>query len=168
MSGPVWSRRLFVIGAWVLIACGAMHMVGYALSMKGTPENETEKQLLGLMNSYKLPGIGRSMQELMNGFSLTFAVLSATIGAICLVVRSADHALRQRVAMTVALAMIVESGISVLLVRGTDDISHCRSAGVQWFDSHKLQNEANPEWCYLPTAEFPIVRTTAPSPPESE
>jgi len=108
-------RRLFLTGAWAILLCGIAHLIGYTLRMNAKPENDIEKQLLELMNSYQLPGLGRTTQELMNGFSLTFSILPIALGSICLLVAgSSDVQLRRKVAIAAAVAMAAESAVSIV------------------------------------------------------
>ena len=108
-------RRLFLAGAWAILLCGIAHLIGYVSGRNAKPENDTEKQLLELMNSYHLPGLGRTTQELMNGFSLTFSILPIALGSICLLVAgSSDVQLRRKVAIAAAIAMAAESAVSIV------------------------------------------------------
>jgi hypothetical protein len=53
-------------------------MLSLSLLASPQPTNETEKQLLGLMNSYKLElgaGFTPTMSDLMTSFSISFTLL---------------------------------------------------------------------------------------------
>jgi hypothetical protein len=67
-----WGRRLFTAGGVALLVLGAIHAL--SLFVKMVPANDTERQLLALMSSYKfnLMGSSRSMENLMRGFSISF------------------------------------------------------------------------------------------------
>jgi hypothetical protein len=68
-----------------------VHLVAY-LTGPGQPDNETERQLMSLATTYRFPALGRTLWELLSGFSLIFSVYMATIGGIGLAVarRAAD------------------------------------------------------------------------------
>jgi hypothetical protein len=115
MNSPKWARRLLLIGSWVLIACGVLHTVGYSMARNSPPENDTERQLNGLMRNYRPSSHTRTMQEMVDGFSLTFTILPIALGAICiLVARSSDSRLQRNVAMAAAVALAAESTVSIL------------------------------------------------------
>ncbi len=65
----------FRIGASLQIVTAALHMIGHFSARE--PANDTEAQLLHLMENYHLDvgGVERSMMDLFQGFSLTFAAL---------------------------------------------------------------------------------------------
>jgi hypothetical protein len=67
-----WGRRLFKAGAVALLILGLVHSL--SLIREKVPANDTEKQLLGLMSSYKfnLMGSIRTMNDLVRGFSISF------------------------------------------------------------------------------------------------
>ena len=67
-----WGRRLFKAGAVALLILGLVHSL--SLIREEVPANDTEKQLLGLMSSYKfnLMGSIRTMNDLVRGFSVSF------------------------------------------------------------------------------------------------
>ena len=67
-----WGRRLFKAGVVALVILGLVHSL--SLIRQRVPTNDTEKQLLGLMSSYKfnLMGSMRSMDDLVRGFSVSF------------------------------------------------------------------------------------------------
>jgi hypothetical protein len=67
-----WGRRLFKAGAVALLILGLVHSL--SLIREEVPANDTEKQLLGLMSSYKfnLMGSIRTMNDLVRGFSISF------------------------------------------------------------------------------------------------
>jgi hypothetical protein len=67
-----WGRRLFKAGTVALLILGLVHSL--SLIRQRVPTNDTERQLLGLMSSYKfnLMGSMRSMDDLVRGFSVSF------------------------------------------------------------------------------------------------
>jgi hypothetical protein len=67
-----WGRRLFKTGAVALLILGLVHSP--SLIRERVPANDTERQLYGLMFSYKFNLIGsmRSMADLLRGFSVSF------------------------------------------------------------------------------------------------
>ena len=67
-----WGRRLFKAGAVALLILGLVHSL--SLIRERVPANDTERQLLSLMSSYKLNLMGsmRSMDDLVRGFSVSF------------------------------------------------------------------------------------------------
>ena len=67
-----WGKRLFKAGTVALLILGLVHSL--SLIRELVPANETERQLLGLMSSYKFNLLGslRSMDDLVRGFSVSF------------------------------------------------------------------------------------------------
>ena len=67
-----WGRRLSKAGATALLILGLVHSL--SLIREQVPANETERQLLGLMSSYRfnLMGSIRTMNDLVRGFSISF------------------------------------------------------------------------------------------------
>ena len=93
-------------------------MIGHASGTQ-PPANETERQLLELMATYRFPfpgGTSRSLLELQSGFSLAFALLLATIGGTGLVVQkraATDPAIVLAVARVFALSAAILLVISL-------------------------------------------------------
>jgi hypothetical protein len=77
-----WGRRLFKTGAVMLVLLGLVHSL--SLFEKPVPANDTGRQLLDLMANYKfnLMGSGRSMADLMYGFSVAFMVAAFGLGIL--------------------------------------------------------------------------------------
>ena len=74
-------KTLFKFGSWVLIVTAGFHSL--SLIADSTPANETERQLLDLMQHYKMDmgaGMQRSMDDLVTFFSLSMSVLTLAIG----------------------------------------------------------------------------------------
>lgn len=94
-----WGRRLFKTGAVVLIVAGLVHSISLFRNMAGS--NDTERQLIGLMDSYRfnLMGSMRSMADLLQGFSVAFMLAALGLGAVDLVVARERAGLLKRVAL---------------------------------------------------------------------
>ena len=92
------GRRTFKIGAGLLILTGLVHSI--SLFVKQAPANDTERQLLDLMNGYTfhLPGAIRTMSELMRGFSIAFMLGILAFGVLDFAVSGERVALLKRVA----------------------------------------------------------------------
>jgi len=80
------GRRLFQTGAVILVLLGLVHCL--SLIKTPVPANDTERQLLDLMASYTfdLMGSRRSMDNLLRGFSITFALCVLAMGALDLLI----------------------------------------------------------------------------------
>lgn len=109
-----WGRRLFVAGGIVLVVLGLVHSL--SLIQKPVPSNETEKQLLGLMTSYKfnLMGSMRSMDNLLRGFSMAFTLASLAMGGIAMAVRRERSGLLKRVALCNVLWLAAMTAVSLI------------------------------------------------------
>jgi hypothetical protein len=94
-----WGRRLFKTGAVWLLILGAVHSISLFREM--VPANDTERQLLELMTSYKfnLMGSLRSMSELMRGFSVAFMLAPLAFGVLDLMLSRERAGLLKRVAL---------------------------------------------------------------------
>jgi hypothetical protein len=104
------GRRLFKAGALWLLILGAVHST--SLFIKQVPANDTERQLLDLMTSYRfnLSGSLRSMSDLMRGFSVAFLLAPLAFGVLDLVLSRERAGLLKRVALVQIIwlaAMIV-------------------------------------------------------------
>src|SRR5260370_9120887 len=75
-----WGRRLFKTGAVALLLVGLVHSL--SLIRERVPANDTERQLYGLMSSYKfnLMGSIRSMSDMLRGFSVSFMLAALGFG----------------------------------------------------------------------------------------
>jgi hypothetical protein len=107
-----WGRRLFTTGGVVLVLLGLVHSI--SLFQELAPANDTERQLLGLMNSYKfdLMGSSRSMENLLTGFSISFMLAALGFGALTLLLRRERAGLLKPVALCNAAwlaAMLADS-----------------------------------------------------------
>jgi len=101
---------LFKAGALWLLILGAVHST--SLFIKQVPANDTERQLLDLMTSYRfnLSGSLRSMSDLMRGFSVAFLLAPLAFGVLDLVLSRERAGLLKRVALVQIIwlaAMIV-------------------------------------------------------------
>jgi hypothetical protein len=109
----VWGRRLFKLGGAVLVLLGSVHAI--SLFEKLVPANDTEKQLLDLMTSYRfnLMGSSRSMNDLLRGFSISFMLAALGFGALDLVLSGERSGLLKRVALVNAIWLAAMTAISV-------------------------------------------------------
>jgi hypothetical protein len=108
-----WGRRLFTAGGVALVVLGLVHAL--SLFVKMVPANDTERQLLGLMSSYKfnLMGSSRSMEELMRGFSISFMLGAWGLGALDLVLVRERLVLLKRVALVNVIWLAVMTTVSL-------------------------------------------------------
>jgi hypothetical protein len=93
------GRRLFKAGALWLLVLGAVHST--SLFIKQVPANDTERQILDLMTSYRFNLIGslRSMSDLMRGFSVAFMLAPLAFGALDLMLSRERAGLLKRAAV---------------------------------------------------------------------
>jgi hypothetical protein len=108
-----WGRRLFTAGGVALLVLGAIHAL--SLFVKMVPANDTERQLLALMSSYKfnLMGSSRSMENLMRGFSISFMLGAWGLGALDLVLVRERLGLLKRVALVNVVWLAVMTAVSM-------------------------------------------------------
>ena len=108
-----WGRRLFKSGGVWLILLGLVHSI--SLFKKLAPANETERQLLGLMTSYKfnLMGSLRSIGDLFQGFSVAFMLAALVTGALTLALSNERTSLLKRVALVIAIWLALMTGVSL-------------------------------------------------------
>ena len=108
-----WGRRLFTAGGVALLVLGLIHAL--SLFVKMAAANDTERQLLGLMSSYKfdLMGSSRSMENLMRGFSISFLVAAWGLGALDLVLVRERLGLLKRVALVNVIWLAVMTAVSL-------------------------------------------------------
>lgn len=104
------SYQCFRIGAGVLAAMGVAHLFGH-FSGRGKPVNGMEDQLRMLMETYRTNMMGsmRSTQELYDGFSLAFAVLSLGLAALAFTVPP-----QKKVAIVYAAMLALMTGVSFM------------------------------------------------------
>jgi hypothetical protein len=108
-----WGRRLFTAGGVALLVLGAIHAL--SLFVKMVPADDSARQLLGLMSSYKfnLMGSNRSMENLMRGFSITFMLGAWGLGALDLVLVRERLGLLKRVALVNVVWLAVMTAVSM-------------------------------------------------------
>jgi hypothetical protein len=108
-----WGRRLFTAGGMALVALGLV--LALSLFAKMVPANDTERQLLELMSSYKfnLMGSNRSMENLMRGFSISFMLAVWGLGALGLVLVRERLGLLKRVALVNVIWPAVMTAVSL-------------------------------------------------------
>ena len=107
------GRRLFTAGAIVLIILGLVHSL--SLIQTPVPSNDTERQLLALMSSYKfnLMGTQRSMLNLMDGFSIAFMLAALGLGTVDFTLRREPTRLLKRVAFVNTLWLAAMTAVSL-------------------------------------------------------
>ena len=100
-------------GGVALVALGLVHAL--SLFAKMVPVNDTERQLLQLMSSYKfnLMGSSRSMENLMRGFSISFMLGVWGLGALDLVLVRERLGLLKRVALVNVIWLAVVTAVSL-------------------------------------------------------
>jgi hypothetical protein len=108
-----WGRRLFTAGGVALVVLGLEH--SRSLFVKMVPANDTERQLLGLMSSYKfnLMGSSRSMGEMMRGFSISFMMAAWGPGALDLALVRERLGLLKRVVLVNVIWLAVMTAVSL-------------------------------------------------------
>jgi hypothetical protein len=108
-----WGRRLCTAGGVALVVLGLVHSL--SLMEKMVPANDTEKQLLELMTSYRfnLMGSSRSMDNLLRGFSMSFMFAALGIGTLDLVLARERAGLLKRVALVNTIWLAVMTAVSV-------------------------------------------------------
>jgi hypothetical protein len=94
-----WGTRLFKTGAVWLVIVGLVHAT--SLFRAPVPANDIEKQLLGLMSTYRFDVLGtsRSMSELLQGFSVAFMLAALGVGVLDLLLARERAGLLKRVAL---------------------------------------------------------------------
>src|SRR5262245_3324929 len=126
---PPRQLAVFRIGCVATLLTVALHLVGH-VSGGLRPENETEAKALDLATNYKfaLPGgAHRSLMDFADGYSLSFAMLLATIAVTGLVVAKRGHD-DGRLMLAVAAPFAI--GSSVLTVIG---LTHFFIIPAMWF-----------------------------------
>jgi hypothetical protein len=100
-----WGRRFFKAGAVELVVLGAVHSL--SLFGKRVPGNDSERQLLELMTNYKFVVMGstRSMEEFLQGFSISFLIAMLGMGVLDLVLANERAGLLKRVGLVNAMLL---------------------------------------------------------------
>jgi hypothetical protein len=108
-----WGRRLFKAGAMALLVLGLVHSLSLIRDL--VPANDTEKQLLGLMSSYRfnLMGSLRSMDDLFRGFSVSFMMAALGFGAFDVVLWGERAGLLRRAALVNILWLAVMTAVAL-------------------------------------------------------
>jgi len=107
---------VFRIGCYLALLMAAVHLVGHVAGPQA-PTNDTERQLLDLATNYQYDvpgGAKRALMDFMNGFSLAYSMLLATMGALGLVI--AKRGLEDPVLMVGAARVIALGCAGLLLV----------------------------------------------------
>jgi hypothetical protein len=101
---------LFKAGALWLLILGAVHST--SLFMKQVPANDTERQILDLMTSYRfnLMGSLRSMSDLMRGFSVAFMLAPLALGVLDLMLS------RERAGLLKGVALVQIIWLAAMIV----------------------------------------------------
>ncbi len=117
-----WGRRLFTLGAVVLILLGLVHSL--SLLEKQAPANETERQLLDLMSNYRFNVIGsmRSMDDFLRGFSIAFMVAMIGLGVLDVVLARERAGLLKRVALVNVLWLAVMTAVYAAIFFRVPDV----------------------------------------------
>jgi hypothetical protein len=94
-----WGRPLFRAGAVALLVLGLVHSL--SLLRDPVPANDTERQLLGLMSSYKFNLLGsiRTMAGMLRGFSVSFMLAALGFGVFDMVLFRERAGLLKRAAL---------------------------------------------------------------------
>ena len=108
-----WGRRLFKAGAVGLVIMGLVHSL--SLIADQVPANDTEKQLLELMSSYKfnLMGSLRSMADLLRGFSVSFMMAALGFGTFDLLLSRERAGLLKRAALINIIWLTTMTAVSL-------------------------------------------------------
>jgi hypothetical protein len=108
-----WGRRLFKAGAVALLVLGLVHSL--SLLRDPVPANDTEKQLLGLMSSYKFNLLGsiRTMAGMLRGFSVSFMLAALGFGLFDMVLFRERAGLLKRAALINILWLAAMTAISL-------------------------------------------------------
>jgi len=107
-----WGRRLFIAGAVMLIVIAAVHSI--SLFQKPMVRNDSEKQLMELMTTYRFTVMGsvRTMNDFLRGFSISFGLASLGFGVLDFTLRRERAALLKPVALVNVIWLAVMTGVS--------------------------------------------------------
>jgi hypothetical protein len=107
-----WGRRLFIAGAVMLVVIAAVHSI--SLFQKPMVRNDSEKQLMELMTTYRFTVMGsvRTMNDFLRGFSISFGLASLGFGGLDFTLRRERAALLKRVALVNFMLLAVMTGVS--------------------------------------------------------
>ena len=106
---------VFKLGCLAAVLTAMVHLAAHMLGPQ-PPVDDTEREVMRLVATHEFPfpgGSQRTLMDLMDGFSLTYAVLLATVGGIGYVVqkRSRDDAI-----LMTALSRTLAAACAVMLV----------------------------------------------------
>jgi hypothetical protein len=107
------GRRLFKAGATALLILGLVHSL--SLIREQVPANETERQLLGLMSSYRfnLMGSIRTMNDLVRGFSVSFMLAALGFALFDLLLFRERAGLLKRAALANVIWLAAMTAVSL-------------------------------------------------------
>jgi len=107
-----FGRRVFIAGAVMLIVIAAVHSI--SLFQKPMVRNDSEKQLMELMTTYRFTVMGslRTMNDFLRGFSISFALASLGFGVLDFTLRRERAALLKRAALVNVIWLAVMTGVS--------------------------------------------------------
>jgi len=79
-------KTFFKIGSWAMLATGVIHALSFLNNPE--PQNDSERQLFDLLKNYRfdLGGTMRSMEELINFFSLNLSLFCLFAGITNLII----------------------------------------------------------------------------------
>jgi hypothetical protein len=107
-----WGGRLFSAGAVMLIVIAAVHSI--SLFQKPMVRNDSEKQLMELMTTYRFTVMGslRTMNDFLRGFSISFGLAALGFGVLDFTLRRERAALLKRVALVNVIWLAVMTGVA--------------------------------------------------------
>ena len=96
----------------MLIVIAAVHSI--SLFQKPMVRNDSEKQLMELMTTYRFTVMGsvRTMNDFLRGFSISFGLASLGFGVLDFTLRRERAALLKRVALVNVVWLAVMTGVS--------------------------------------------------------
>jgi hypothetical protein len=106
---PPLSRRLLLIGCWLLVVTGGLHLVGH-FSPPPEPASAEEAEMLRLADTVHRDlgaGFSRTLRDFVTGFSLAYGLWPLFVGWLGLVVARrapGDAILLRRLALVAGLA----------------------------------------------------------------
>jgi hypothetical protein len=108
-----WGRRLFKAGAVALLILGLVHSL--SLIRDRVPTNDTERQLVSLMSSYKLDLVGsrRTVAAMLRGFSISFMLAALGFGLFDLLLLRERAGLLRRAALANIIWLAAMTAVSV-------------------------------------------------------
>ena len=97
----------------MLLFLGLVHSI--SLFNKQVPANDTERQLLNLMTTYRFDVLSssRSMHDFLQGFSISFMLAALGFGALDLVLSGERPALLKRLALVNTVWLAAMTAVSL-------------------------------------------------------